>query len=1078
MPTPDNKREYGSETQGSQRTVAPRGQKAANISSISGGAAAAQPVLQIGQQGQIQQTGAELYQALSGAFNGVAQGIQNYQKMYDMVSQRDYANFESEYYAEQERVHGDPKLMQDWMESSRYEPNRVTAGSYQRLRAGVYQRDYEAQQEDDILSMQQAMVDKPLHEQISYLGSKIDSYEPDSPAHKWIEQTQLKAGTTAAAQSRAVTIGSQTLEAKNKNIELAGQILASDRNAYGDVITTPRFRLALQAKSLGLADIKQNEQGQWVFEMFGEGDQQYDLSALPADLDESLAEGIGQAGINQGNDYVEGMLKASILPASVFNAGGGAKKQGQVDILNAYNALPGGGGADLIRSSKNPLATAGGVAQMIDGDPDMLPAQKREYLTNILSTFEQGSMSEASWEQIESTLPDGVMDKRASAEKMLKDVKHRINGAIHKATNQQYNNSIVDFATALGGATNPDEARQITTEHAMKMGVLPENSDARALGMTMGANGVPLPVSVPLDRIPLGFIHVGFSRPMFDGSGELPTTGDVRFTKSDRFIEETLSGGVRYLNEDQRELASKTMQAASDWSAFEQAASNPNVQIGDDQLTRLAGLPGAHVNVQTATGTAKISPLDYILNPKTATANLSGTATALSGQALETVASTVSALAEVNPNSDEHKKLMFKLQRISDVYSDGNYGPKTSDPTQQEMLSQGFLVAKIATKTGQPFEEAFQNRANYSSSIVTKAVNEAMNPLTENPKRDGTYTNLYGSSYAEDMAAAEGSPEKMQALYWKNAQENKLKSNPWLSVSSANGTFGGDLFNYNSHAVPFDPANTYSPKGRPNSLIGDVVQTLMDTPGWVPDGQDPKEYIRLQVNKATGSNLTSDEFNAGWDDLTNPAVDGGIRGGTANAIAEFVETNFKVGKSSTPPNKRVNEDNEEIRDVAYPITLKTDGELYSLFPNGLNISLRREISAVGVPLADRKTGHEVQGALLNSRYYDAIAKESGRLVDDLSEDAGKAVRGLTLTNVPGEKEVMDFMGDVVEGTGKHIMSPIAGAVIPTVVGAATEVAGGVQSVGEAIGDSGINLMSGVYDSVASRIYQTFKFFYR
>ncbi len=1070
MPQPDNKREYGSTTQGSQRTVAPQGQKAADISPVSGGAASAAPVLQIGQQAQIKQTGAELFQALGGAFQGISQGIQNYEKMYEMVSKRDYANFESDYYAEQERVHNDPKLMQDWMESSRYKPNRVTAGSYQRLRAGVYQRDYEAQQQDDILSMQQAMVDKPLHEQISYLGDKLDSYEPDSPAYKWIEQTQLKAGTTAAAQSRAVSIGSQTLEAKNKNIELAGQILATNRNAYGDVITTPRFRLALQAKALGLADIKQNEQGQWIFETL-QG-QQYDLSALPADLDASLAEGIGQAGIEKGNDYVEGMLKASILPASVFNAGGGARNQNQVDSMNAFNALPSGESSDLIRGSDNPVSTAGSVSEMVYNDSSMDNPQKREYLLNVLATFEAGAMSDEAYEQIESTLPDGVTDKRAAAEKMLRDLKDDINAKIYKVTSKQYNDNIISFANDLDKATNPNQARGVAAGHAMKMGVLPENSEAMVLGISIGANGFPTPVATSLDNIPPGFIPVGFTRPLFDESGMLPK-GDVQFTMSDGFIQETL-GNVKYLNEEQQELAAKAVERITDWGAFEAAAQNPNLQIEDARLARIAGIEGATVTVETAQGEVAISPLDYILRPETAVANLSGTATALSGQAYNMAMSTVAELSGLDPEkqSKEYGVAMMKLQRISDVYKTGNYGEKVKDPEQRAMLSQGFLVAKIASETNQDFSDVWQQRANFTDTKITKAANDFLDPAADNPRRDQAYESLYNSSYTEDMNSED--PEKnRQALYWKNEQIDSLTSNPWLAVSASNNTFTADQFDYNSHAVPFDPMNTYSLPGRPQSLTIDVMQTLVETKGWLPEGsEDPVDYLRLLVNQATDSSFSEDEFRNAYSTLSDPTTDGGMYGPVSEAIDRFVADNFDVGKSDTPPsgNRTVNENGEPIRHVRYPIKVKSGSEIHSVLRN-TNIAIRREISGNGIPLTNRRTSHEVQQETLTSQQDLIVRKAVNSQVKDVIAKSVSLGPGVA----PGA------------ATAGYLASPILQEAGSLAAEAAVETVDSGRKIIEAVKDNAESLIvpgpimgvyRGTYGAVKNRISELWNYYYR
>ena len=122
MPQPDNRRERGAKTQTSQQTVAPQGQMPGTISPISGGAAAAAPVLQIGQQAQIKKTGAELYQAIAGVAQGVQQGIKNYEQMYSLVSETEYADFETSYIKENERVKGDPTKMKTWMDAQTYKP--------------------------------------------------------------------------------------------------------------------------------------------------------------------------------------------------------------------------------------------------------------------------------------------------------------------------------------------------------------------------------------------------------------------------------------------------------------------------------------------------------------------------------------------------------------------------------------------------------------------------------------------------------------------------------------------------------------------------------------------------------------------------------------------------------------------------------------------------------------------------------------------------------------------------------------------------------------------------------------------
>ena len=1058
MPQPDNKREYGSTTQGSQRTVAPQGQMAADISPISGGAAAAQPVLQIGQQAQIKQTGAELYQALSGAFQGISQGIQNYEKMYDMVSKRDYANFESEYYAERERVNNDPKLMQDWMESSRYKPNRVTAGSYQRLRAGIYERDYEAQQQDDVLAMQKALVDKPLHEQIAYLGREIDNYEPDSPAYKWIERTQIEAGTKAASQARSVEVGTQTLEAQNKNIDLAGSILAADQKRYGDVLTTPRFRLALQAQSLGLASIEQDENGSYVFRELKEGGQTYALDALPQDLDERLAEGIGQKGLELGNDYVEGMLQASRLPASVINGGSSGKTRIQGDIINTLNSL--GAGADTVainlRSSDNPIATAGAVAEQIMADPGMTSAQKREHLMQVSSTFEEGSLSEAAWEQIESILPEDVTDKRQAAERMVRGLKEQVNGKIHKASSEMYSKHIVTLGESLSKATTPDEARRAVQESAMRAAILPENSNALALGVSFVPGAGFTPVSFPAEDIPSGVVPVGFVRPMYDQTGALPKKGKVNFAISpEDFVQESLGSvnNVKYLNEQQKKAASEMVQRISDWSSFEQAVTG-GAPLNGEQLSRLAKIPGAHVTVQTENGPVEMTPLRYLLDPRTDYGNLTTGARALFPQAYAAVQESAAVITEAEPGSPEYNAAMITLERASHVYGNGNYAEDTSQD-KKDLMKNGFLMAKIAAKTGRPVKEVFQYKANLSSDLLSKEAEKALKPDTVNPARDMAYEDRYGTSYVEDSQNTEDPEAQRRALWWQQTQLKAIKANPHLAFSTTNGTFDPSLFVYNDAPAPVDPKQTYNSPGRPTTVVGDVIQTLMDTPGWTGNGSSPGEYLFLQVKQATGDLFTREEFDEALEDLTDPTSDGGFRDPGHKAIISFVNNNFSIGDTNTAPTLSVSEGNQVLRNVAYDVRVKPGSELSGLVMT--NVAIQRQVSATGEPLPSRRTAQEAGEANLST--------VSANLITD----------GVSRVIVKGGAAGIDAVtGNKLATMAEGVVGPLAAQAVTAGIGKLAEVEADVKQSTREIAHF-FDTWGGLREAAQKRIIDLYKY---
>ena len=250
MPQPDNRRERGAKTQTSQQTVAPQGQMSGTISPISGGAAAAAPVLQIGQQAQIKKTGAELYQAISGIAQGVQQGLKNYDEMYRLVSEAEYAEFETSYIQQKDAVKGDPEKMKIWMDNQTYKPNRVTAKRYWATRADINQKDYLDDQNDLWIADQKSMVELTTTQRVEYMNNILPTLPENSPRALKMQESLLKEQGLVAAETRKISLNALNLQWRSENTELATAL----RQVYPDV-SGPNMETVFAAVRLGLVDV-------------------------------------------------------------------------------------------------------------------------------------------------------------------------------------------------------------------------------------------------------------------------------------------------------------------------------------------------------------------------------------------------------------------------------------------------------------------------------------------------------------------------------------------------------------------------------------------------------------------------------------------------------------------------------------------------------------------------------------------------------------------------------------------------------------------------------------------------------
>jgi hypothetical protein len=317
MPTPDKRREYGSATEGSSRQVAASGQMAANVSTMSGGTGgvSAQPVLQIGQQSQIKDQGTALYEAISGTARGIQQGIDNYNQMFNMVSEKDFEKFQTEMIQESERVNGDPTKMKMWMDSSQYKPNRVTAKRYWGAHADITGKAYDEDQNDQWMSMQARMATMNQTEALAFLNETIPQYDENSPISKTMQSTAIKMQGEVAASTRSVNNSFMELRFKEQNFVTAEKL----RPMYND-LSGPAMQAVFSARALGLVRIDE-QSGDIIYK-----DQVFTPNSINDQLLQNIQNDIGEQAGLLGADYVGAAMQAAKLPMSVLRGNDPANK--------------------------------------------------------------------------------------------------------------------------------------------------------------------------------------------------------------------------------------------------------------------------------------------------------------------------------------------------------------------------------------------------------------------------------------------------------------------------------------------------------------------------------------------------------------------------------------------------------------------------------------------------------------------------------------------------------------------------------------------------------------------------------
>ena len=463
MPQPDNKREYGSTTQTSQSTVAPQGQMAANISPISGGAAAAAPVLQIGQQAQIKDKGTALYEAISGAAQGIQQGIQNYEQMYKLQSEKDYADFETAYIQESERVNNDPTKMKAWMDNQTYKPNRVTAKRYHSVRADINGKAYEEDQNDQWMSIQKRAASMTATDALAYYNEILPEYDENSPVAKSLESGIIKLEGNVAASTRQAQMSISELEFRRQNVET---IQALHKAGFED-LSGPGMEAMFTARALGIVEIDNN--GTIIY-----GGNAFDPNSITGPVMEMIKEDVGNAVSLQGGDYVGAAMAAANLPVSItrprgaegnnLSAGGAAEFVRQGALARDSASMLSG-----LTNSPNPEAT---LNQIINPEAYDNTSQYLQALVQIEDTFGDWEASKATLEELGFTKETWEANT-AGWRRTLKDSRN-------KAVNQLVEQGVLSHRSRTSQAVSPREiemsSRQMARDIAGVLSLSDENA--------------------------------------------------------------------------------------------------------------------------------------------------------------------------------------------------------------------------------------------------------------------------------------------------------------------------------------------------------------------------------------------------------------------------------------------------------------------------------------------------------------------------------------------------------------------------------------------------------------------------
>ena len=414
MPMPDERRERGGQTAGTQQTQNTFTPQALDISPMGGGAVNAGPQLQINpNQARVVKTGGELANIFAGVAGGIQKGIAAYEQMEKTVEAARWNDFETSYLTQFDAVKGDPQKMRDWFQDQDYKPGRHTKKQYWGLRSQVNGKAYEDDQMDwlnDTLMRSSKMPNET--ERNRYLQQQLDLLDDNSPAYGKLHEVVMGNNSRVAAKNYKMSLDMITVEKTAATQDAVRRII--DNGANPDIVNNEYFKTILRARNVGAVDV--NETGVVSFK-----GQPIDLNSLTPELDAQIRAAAGEAMADLGDPDLAAAQFGAIGFDEGFLAAARQSRRGDGDALtDAFaNATAAGWGTlddsgpasmvtflqDAVDSGKTGDDAWEATSQVWDRfvkdvreNPNLTPQQKIKTLQRLQQSLLDGT-ADAAWEQ-------------------------------------------------------------------------------------------------------------------------------------------------------------------------------------------------------------------------------------------------------------------------------------------------------------------------------------------------------------------------------------------------------------------------------------------------------------------------------------------------------------------------------------------------------------------------------------------------------------------------------------------------------------------------------------------------------
>ena len=288
MPLPDNNRERGGATQGTQQSVAPSVAMPGTTSPNAGPFTGSTTKLQINpNQARVVRTGGELAEMFAQVATGAQKGIQAFEQMEKLVEESRYTEFETEYLRQYDTVKGDPQKMKTWMEGRDYQPGRHTAKKYWTLRAEINGKAYEDEQADYVRDTIHRGATMPPAERIKLYRETLGRLDENSKAYGVLDNALVGDVQRQSAANRKMSLDMKSAEFTGLTQDRV-RTLIDIGGVNPDIADHEYFKNLLRAANMGLARV--SEDGKFFF-----GNREISMNELTTELNAEVMDAIGAA---------------------------------------------------------------------------------------------------------------------------------------------------------------------------------------------------------------------------------------------------------------------------------------------------------------------------------------------------------------------------------------------------------------------------------------------------------------------------------------------------------------------------------------------------------------------------------------------------------------------------------------------------------------------------------------------------------------------------------------------------------------------------------------------------------------